>query len=719
MATYDDLLRRVADLEAFAATVRASPWAGHLGLEVQPGTSGATKGGTPCAGSTGPVTPKPASDTEGSAAGGETSPRVAPEPSAASGGLVWKCKTCGNVEPVETEGYDVGDNEPCVHCDGGVAVVLASAASGGRCAECGYACAVDERGVVVCIMCLREQVEDLQRSRPLGCYDCGRRYEKGPDLVVSDEDWAKIAPHDGQGVLCPNCMHDRFVALGVPDGSVSAEFKSGPFACHGTGSATSAAGRGRCAECGGARTVPVARFNQTGWESLNARTPCPACHGTGAANAGPSAPGVQITGRTLAELRQAAESLAMRKCSKCGGQGWIRGTSYHLQCKACHGTGAAAEPKCEVCRDKPEYEMCPACGAAAEATGQTEKCITCAGTGASKGGHMRCPDCRGSGRKSDAEAADEEPCPVCGAWHESNVPLSRTSPLCIEELRRDLARAEEALAEAHRFEEQEQSEHDAMRAVFRAALGPDEARDISDADVVQYIVNQRDAARAELTRYSQAYSECHESGVVLTAAVGEWRGRAEKAEAKLAATEERVKVLELSKSALNETIDQVHAECAELRKACAEKDARIGSVTAELGIARSEHAYRFQQERIAELEQRADAAEARVRELEAKCPICSGYGYVSAPWPAVTTTCRECGGCGHATPGAKCSGEKLVEAYAEMNRHRERADAAESALERARGLANGWLGTEHVHRHWQTALRAAGRELLAAIEGKS
>lgn len=77
---------------------------------------------------------------------------------------------------------------------------------------------------------IEEHVTDLQRSRPLCCYDCGRRYEKGPDLVVSDEDWKKIAPHeDGGGVLCPNCMHDRFAALGMPDGSVRAVFKSGPF----------------------------------------------------------------------------------------------------------------------------------------------------------------------------------------------------------------------------------------------------------------------------------------------------------------------------------------------------------------------------------------------------------------------------------------------------------------------------------------------------------
>jgi len=65
----------------------------------------------------------------------------------------------------------------------------------------------------------------------LGCYDCGRLYEKGPDLVLSNEDWTKIAPQPPTaGVLCPNCMNDRFEALGVEPGSIPAKFTSGPFA---------------------------------------------------------------------------------------------------------------------------------------------------------------------------------------------------------------------------------------------------------------------------------------------------------------------------------------------------------------------------------------------------------------------------------------------------------------------------------------------------------
>jgi hypothetical protein len=71
-------------------------------------------------------------------------------------------------------------------------------------------------------------------TQKLGCYDCGRDYTLGPDLVVSNEDWARIAPNppDG-GVLCPNCMHDRFVKIlgnRHTAGGIRAEFMSGPFA---------------------------------------------------------------------------------------------------------------------------------------------------------------------------------------------------------------------------------------------------------------------------------------------------------------------------------------------------------------------------------------------------------------------------------------------------------------------------------------------------------
>lgn len=131
---------------------------------------------------------------------GELMPMAPPPPEAA------KCQFCAG-----TGKRDEGDRNPhwvtCRYCKGT-----------GKRAAAGEA--VD----------LRERIECLERSRPLSCYDCGRRYEKGPDLCISNEDWKRIAPHDGQGVLCPNCMHDRFVALGVKNGSVRAAFGSGPFA---------------------------------------------------------------------------------------------------------------------------------------------------------------------------------------------------------------------------------------------------------------------------------------------------------------------------------------------------------------------------------------------------------------------------------------------------------------------------------------------------------
>lgn len=64
----------------------------------------------------------------------------------------------------------------------------------------------------------------------LGCYDCGRRYSLGPDLVLPDDVWEQIAPKPrGGGVLCPCCIHDRLVAAGFAAGSVPARFASGPM----------------------------------------------------------------------------------------------------------------------------------------------------------------------------------------------------------------------------------------------------------------------------------------------------------------------------------------------------------------------------------------------------------------------------------------------------------------------------------------------------------
>jgi hypothetical protein len=38
--------------------------------------------------------------------------------------LVWHCSKCGHIEDVGDEApYQVGEDEPCVHCDGGIAVV--------------------------------------------------------------------------------------------------------------------------------------------------------------------------------------------------------------------------------------------------------------------------------------------------------------------------------------------------------------------------------------------------------------------------------------------------------------------------------------------------------------------------------------------------------------------------------------------------------------------
>lgn len=104
---------------------------------------------------------------------------------------------------------------------------------------------LEARLAVPDVQCAIDRISELEartkQAAPgeLGCFDCGRKYSLGPDLVVSDADFARIAPNPPEGgVLCPNCMHDRFAALqGDPHaaGGILARFTSGPFAALTTG----------------------------------------------------------------------------------------------------------------------------------------------------------------------------------------------------------------------------------------------------------------------------------------------------------------------------------------------------------------------------------------------------------------------------------------------------------------------------------------------------
>lgn len=55
---------------------------------------------------------------------------VLEEPSTAQQGVVWWCQSCGHTEEVQNDVldtcylYNVGDTEPCIHCDEGVAEVV-------------------------------------------------------------------------------------------------------------------------------------------------------------------------------------------------------------------------------------------------------------------------------------------------------------------------------------------------------------------------------------------------------------------------------------------------------------------------------------------------------------------------------------------------------------------------------------------------------------------
>ena len=73
-----------------------------------------------------------------------------------------------------------------------------------------------------------DQLRFHRRTQPC-CFDCGRRYgdEYGfPDLIVPDDVWAKIAPDEGNGLLCPSCMCRRLYLVGI---RCKGRFTSGPL----------------------------------------------------------------------------------------------------------------------------------------------------------------------------------------------------------------------------------------------------------------------------------------------------------------------------------------------------------------------------------------------------------------------------------------------------------------------------------------------------------
>lgn len=75
---------------------------------------------------------------------------------------------------------------------------------------------------------LREGVYCMS-YQPLCCYDCGRVYSSDAwiEAVVSNDVWARIAPTEGNGMLCINCMAIRCVRLELKD--VPVKITAGPF----------------------------------------------------------------------------------------------------------------------------------------------------------------------------------------------------------------------------------------------------------------------------------------------------------------------------------------------------------------------------------------------------------------------------------------------------------------------------------------------------------
>jgi hypothetical protein len=94
------------------------------------------------------------------------------------------------------------DNNPrnCAHCG----------AYAGKGMDSTHDCNANEQMHKVYLWA--EQV--AQESIAANCFDCGLPYEDFPmDTLLPDDLWARIAPVDGEGLLCANCIVARLSKL--------------------------------------------------------------------------------------------------------------------------------------------------------------------------------------------------------------------------------------------------------------------------------------------------------------------------------------------------------------------------------------------------------------------------------------------------------------------------------------------------------------------------
>lgn len=269
----------------------------------------------------------------------------------------------------------------------------------------------------------------------------------------------------------------------------------------------SAASGGRCAECNGERKVCSCGRGAF----CTHASPCPACHGTGAAA---EAKG-QHKWVTVEDVDGGVDYYDATQCEICG------------VCLADTGRVYLTNSRAD---DGPEH--CPGCRISEALKSaqkqQQEKCVTCAGTGTSKGGHMHCPDCRGSGREADAEPQPPQEQSFSDG-EEIVVLLSEHNALVVE---RDRLRAELSLAA-----ERERIAHghraDAERMMIKAE-------------------KERDAAIAGYARVQREIADRKDFAQRMMVARDEWARRETDAQ---------------------EALTTARALCDELRKACAEKEA--------------------------------------------------------------------------------------------------------------------------------------------------
>lgn len=314
---------------------------------------------------------------------------------------------------------------------------------------------------------------------------------------------------------------------------------------------------GLCLQCGGSGNLGSIPPTQTLAGPIGS---CPACHGTGAA----AEPDAHEVGFSVGDLDHHGELELKLTVDGAEGSCWL---SREMWEAVGARFGSAAEPVCSECggsggsKDFRGYS-CPACkgsGAAVEAQGQQGTCVYCGAEATSPG------------------AFDTPGKPTCDACYKYVLPDAEPQPPAEREASVDAYGRSWTGPQVQELAERHHSETATLRAAFdkaerdacaalaeRDQLRRDLAQAEKDGELLceQHTVtrHERDAARAELALKDKRIAELDKAWTDDAFALKKSLARAEDA------------------------LQTSRALCDELRKACAEKDARIGELETQLDI---------------------------------------------------------------------------------------------------------------------------------------